>query len=476
MAFDGLNAAMLIENVQVPQLALPADVVEGMSQTNDQLGLRAQSAGTLIEALQAVTRNEAGDPAHRGNVFERHNVLEADLWLSRSGHAGHSERQISIGDPAIANTDPADDDPARSKINSTPPAADPLRTKPLTRAEIGHAISRQFDSTDWGWEEMSTGDYEWAMHNFHDDVEAAVERAVVDATSDEDAIQRAQEYLNSVGLGNIVHVGGSVTGDENRVIITGNRDQYTPTAYMPTLSMDYWDFANVNTQDVYQAMDEASVDINLRVDGPLTPEQNHALEILRQQIANTTAMLNALPANGVFTFPDGKSISVAELRALWARADFLVTSQPTNSGGTPTLPGLSYAHRNNGDPLIEVNINNLAYLMTVSPSHALTFILHELAHVTLAGHQLNNGGLPDGMTPDQFHLLNEGFADRIAAAIVSLTGGQLSSGYLLSREPWTSLWAEPTLSVPTPGGGGTGGGSGGDGGDGGGDGGGYIGG
>ncbi len=43
---------------------------------------RHADAGTLDEALRAVAQAEFRGPSYRGNVFERQDVLEADLWLS----------------------------------------------------------------------------------------------------------------------------------------------------------------------------------------------------------------------------------------------------------------------------------------------------------------------------------------------------------------------------------------------------------
>ena len=86
----------------------------------------------------------------------------------------------------------------------------------------------------------------------------------------------------------------------------------------------------------------------------------------------------------------------------------------------------------------------------------MNYQLHELAHVTVLGWGMND--VPPGMTSQQAFLWGEGFADEMALAIITATGGTLTGGFLHLREQYRDFHDTPVLSVPGTGSGGTGGG------------------
>jgi hypothetical protein len=132
---------------------------------------------------------------------------------------------------------------------------------PLTIKEMKQVAElRQFDSTDYYWEEMSTGDYEWAMGNFMHDVEAGVDQAIEDATSREDAEQLARDFLASLGLDQLVHINTPATGPNDNIIVTGHT--HHPTLLDPLLlTVASLDFGFVDLSAAYQDLDESAITV-----------------------------------------------------------------------------------------------------------------------------------------------------------------------------------------------------------------------
>ena len=299
-----------------------------------------------VEGLDAQVLIEAAGFVPRAGAPERPETDSGptlDLWAT---HAG------GIAFAALAHPG------AGAAVMSDVPIA------PLTIKEMKQVAElRQFDSTDYYWDEMSTGDYEWAMTNFMHDVEAGVDRAIEDATSAQDAEQQARDYLASLGLDQVVHINTPATGPNDNIIVTGYA--HHPTLLDPlVLTMADCDFGFVDWSTAYQDLDASAITVTVEDGVVLTPDQQAAVETLRQVIAHTTDLLNSLPANGIFALPDGSKISVGELRALWAKTDFSITNEVFGNG-MATHPGGGAAYRNGGDPVFRVNAQDLVFLMSV---------------------------------------------------------------------------------------------------------------
>ena len=254
----------------------------------------------------------------------------------------------------------------------------------------------------------------------------------------------------------------------DEIVITAPTNTYHPTSIMPDLSLDRNVFDGFDPRPVYDLLDVSAHTISIQTDEPLTPAQLEAVEKLRLQIERTTAMLNSLPITGIFTFADGTTITVADLRTLWARVDIVVTSHNYSELGIPGIPGMGAAIWNNGDPIFEVNINALTNQFMPMPWSQTWWPLHELAHVTALGRALTGSMWADGIQTVDEYKWNESFATSTAIAIAAASGYQWSPFYLNDHDIQAQLQRVPLPTfVPTGGGGGSGGGSGGDGGGGG---------
>lgn len=440
MTFDGVNAAVPIETGGfVPAAGAPE-----------------QADGPTLNA--ALAQTAAGAPSHEPaadaqaeRAALRVEAAVADLWVGYAAgaaaipHQGEAIRLVGDG-------------------NAVASAGTPF--PPLTIHEKQWVADggRYGDSTEFGgWDEISTGDYDWALHGFMSDVHSAVEQATRYATSEEQAIQLALAYLDSVGLSDIVHVhlDGSVSGSDQQVIITGSHDHVYTLVGMPVMSMDYLAFGDVDRSSTYQALDTDVHTVDVNVHDPLTPAQQDAIAKLHMTIDQITALLNSLPPNGIFTFPDGSTVTVAELKELWSRADFVVTDQHFDNG-TLLHRGGGSADRNGGDPIFSVNVEDLiGFMLNVNTS--MGYILHELSHVTLNGFAHTTAINADHVVTDAEFAANEAWANSLERAIYEATGNHFSDGFLA----WYSWGPSPTFSIPPPPAGGGGGGSGGGGGGGG---------
>jgi hypothetical protein len=333
-----------------------------------------------------------------------------------------------------------------------------MRTLTLDELETvsgGRGIPRVYDSTDYEWTEMGTADYELAFKNFKDDVFAGMVRAVSSATSQAQAEQMAQAYINSLGLGSVVHVNDPTIGPDD-IVITAT-DRYEPLTLsfdVPVLTIGGDAFASLNTASLFEPLDEAAITVEVQFDNPreLTEAEKAAIEKLKAQILETTFMLNLLPPNGVFTFSDGRQITVAELKALWAKADFVVTDKSYAHLGTADLPGGGAATGPYGNPLFEVNITHLTDKFMANPSAAMWYPLHELAHVTLKGKYENAAAWADGVKTSPEHRANEQFANSVALAIVTQAERHFSPGFMAIME-----WGTPPAFSDGSSGGGSGG-------------------
>jgi hypothetical protein len=437
MAIEGLDAGLPIETAGfVPLAEVSAAIQQEAGPTLDM---------ALREAGRADQITNLGLEAMSDRAAMRAELAEPDLW---------------IGPGRMIRAAPGASDANTADLGSGAPEGNGSLFPELsiTEKKLVANGSRYGDSTELaGWDEISTGTYDWAVHHFMSDLDSAVARATQSATSQAQVEQIARDYLNSIGLGELVHVNSPTPTQNGDIIVVGHHDHPSnPLIAGPVLSMNYWLLNGLNDpHSTYQTMDEDAITVDVQTTSPLTPEQEEAVARLHAAIEATTALLNALPANGVFTFPDGTQITVAELRALWAKTDFVVTDR-TFDNGTPSLPSGGAAHRNGGDPLFEVNVNSLVERFMANPSAAMWYPLHELAHVTGLGDALNAMYHANGLTNYE-HNMNEAFANAMAIAIGEAATRSYTSGFLGQMESSLSLVPRPTFSVP--GSSGTGGGT-----------------
>ena len=453
MAIEGLDAALPIENGGFVSSNFPGDP-------------EPNGEPTLDDALK-----QAGQTVRFAEDARREATLH-HLWFRSPSGSGDTPFHLAGRHPAAGAVDGGVSEIEHGPITTE---ADVLMTKKLSPANIGHAIGgRQYDSTDYYWQEMSTGDYDWALKNFQDDVNAAIAQITSGAANPQDAAALAQLYLNSVGLGEIVHVnnpppntssggtGGPPPGGEDAPILVTATNFIPPHTNMPTLWMHYDDLAFVDAQLVFDDLDRAVIETRVDPDVLINANGQQALARLELIKGKVTDYFNQLPGNGVFMTPKGP-ITVAELRDRWAKTDFHITNENYQtdvfSRGGRTL-------FNNGNPVFETNITNLIGYMA-NEMRALWYILHELTHATTLGDN-NNFLLFSNGTPSAADFsANERFANDFARFVAGTMGHPFNPLFHASDDGFSD---NPGMSfIPNPSDPGGGDGGGGDGGGGGGE-------
>lgn len=208
------------------------------------------------------------------------------------------------------------------------------------------------------------------------------------------------EEIELVGGGTYIPgVGWDISGDR------GKPPSYVP--YNPTQD-NYYSFpggypyyvpGRSNTNE--GAFDHYSINI-INQYGPLTAQG----EIAQSALANAISEVGNLMRDYSFqskTFFDpatGQSFTGAELSRLWMNTDFAIT----NVDYSKKNGGVGQAHLNNGNPFFEVSLSGLigythADILNPANQHvtdqqrtdgAVTYILHELVHVTKMGDAFNS--------------------------------------------------------------------------------------
>lgn len=427
MAIEGLDAALPIESAAfLPQAELPR---------------AADGEFTLDAALAQAARDAIRVSA------------APDLWLT--------DAMRSPARPAGQPAAPEAPTPVSGDASAVPeaPADHPIVKEKLSLAEMGHMLrNRQYDSTDYGWEEMSTADWEWATENFKQDVYAGVEQATAGATSQAQAEQLAQAYLNSMGLGSIVHVGPPADPNDDAIVVTA-QTYHHPDNYMPILSLDQPGFDSFDPRMVYDILDVSAQTVEVDPGVEMNDANRLALDRLLEIRSRVTNYLHSLPSTGVFLTPKGP-ITVAELLARWARTDFHITPEGTSyaANGISGFPGAGAAYYNGGDPVFETSINYLRQFMA-DPDRALFYILHELGHVTAIGYQdFLTIRPPGGPEPSQTVFgASERFFNDLARVMADTMGHPLPGNFPpniwnFNADPQITFVADPSSSGGSGGG------------------------
>jgi hypothetical protein len=438
MIFDNFDATMLVANpLLLPMAGAPEALETG-------------SGPTLDDALREF------DSVDRA----------PDLWVTDAMRGTASPVTVEeAGDNGIASAEPSDEeanDATSPQTDANAPQADanvpqdhPLIKEKLSFAEMGHMIARQYDSTDYSWEEMSSGDYDWAFGNFRADVYAAVLQFTAGATSQPQADLLAQAYLNSIGLGSLVHV-GTPPPDDGAIVVTA-QTYYHPTIYMPPLWTDHDLLGSFDPGSIFDLLDVSAQTVAVDADVEMTAENRLALDRLNVVRGRVTEYLHSLPPNGVFITPKG-TITVSELLVTWALVDFHITGPNTSyaANGIAGHPGAGASHYNGGNPVFETSITNLIGF-TWSEEKALAYILHELAHVTWVGNQyfieIRPPGGPEPSVAD--FGANERFANDLASLMAATMEHPFLPGWPINE--WGVTADSPMTFVPNLGEGGGGG-------------------
>lgn len=167
--------------------------------------------------------------------------------------------------------------------------------------------------------------------------------------------------------------------------------------------------------------DEESVDITINIYRPLTEAEKAAVENMKATIAAIEAAIKALPNNALLILPNGASVTAADLKAIWAKTDFVIN----DNSFVYLNNGQGEADPNWGNPKVSFNIGYLDQYDDFTGGMNY-LVAHELGHLTQAG--------------TSFYT-DQRTANDISRAL--LNGAGLA--YLNSPEPeYGYSWAAPT--------------------------------
>lgn len=167
--------------------------------------------------------------------------------------------------------------------------------------------------------------------------------------------------------------------------------------------------------------DEASIDVVVNINRPLTAAEQAAVDSLKATIAKQTAFINSLSDTAKITLPNGQQVTGAELKEIWSKTDFQINEVNTTYRNGTTRGEADY---NGGDPKVGYNIDIVTGYKALSGGMDY-LTMHELGHMTQAGRNANANLDADGngVVSAVENDANERVANDIAQAIVSGSGG-----------------------------------------------------
>jgi len=197
-------------------------------------------------------------------------------------------------------------------------------------------------------------------------------------------------------------------------------DEYGHSTYYVPLDWVFGGGTSKATPAEPEPEDTASIQIKVKIDRPLEQSEQKDLDDLKKAIIRVTRGLDKMPGNHILTMDDGRTVNGHELKQLWSKTDFVV-NEKNHLYGNGFRTG--EANRNNGNPVVSFNIDIIEKYKNVGTGGENHLILHELSHITEAGHSFyaelaNSGG---EYTDDEFNQ-NERYANDIARAIAHHCG------------------------------------------------------
>lgn len=260
----------------------------------------------------------------------------------------------------------------------------------MDRASI---TGRYGDSTeDYSWNEMSTGDWDWAVMGVAGSAKNDITQIVHNSATIEEARQRVHQYLVDHGLSNAVQVYNPATwGPDGAIVVTGQPPPPPPPPMIGNFDPFGGSFGQ-NSGNMPANTIPVSTDPipDTNPDGPdvgidVTNETNrqHVLEWaekLKAGIELLDAKFAALSDSATFMMKDGTTVTGAEVKSWWQHLDFRVTDRAF-------LPGMGGAVV---DGVSNINWVTIA-TYSIWDANGLSFIiLHEFVHTTPFGERMRD--------------------------------------------------------------------------------------
>jgi hypothetical protein len=450
MTFDNFDAALLAAT----PLLLPA---AGASEA-----MESDSGPTLDAALREFEGAErASSVDHTAGDEAADEPAAPDLWVTDAMRS--AARPVAV-DEADANDGGSTERSGKEGLGGPEPQehADAPQDHPLIRNKLTlleHPVGgNAFDSTEWVFNEMSTGDWEWAVRSLRDQAQWDIQDIINESQDKEEARQRVFEYLSQHGFNNPTQVFGSATyGNDGAIPVYGH------PAPPPPLLLNFDQMGGWDAQGAYNGSGSApgvSTDpiADTNPDGPdvgievLDEAYRARVEAsaarLRAGIEVLDAKFNALGNTQTFMLKNGTAVTGAEVKALWDAFDFRVTDRFFPIGAGAVVNGVSNIRWDAVDGWNAWDPNGLTFI-----------ILHEFVHgsplgtmssdVMYAFHELFGG---NSATYNEYNFwfdANEEFANWGARELMI----RLSIPVPASTPPfgWNdTMPASPLFSPPPP--------------------------
>lgn len=240
-------------------------------------------------------------------------------------------------------------------------------------------------------------------------------------------------------------------GDDETIVVTGTRYPppyypppyyyYPPPYYPPYYGGGGGGYSPPPPPPPPPDADSHDTTVNLD-ESTLTADEKQALADFKASVARADAWVKALPDNAQLRLDNGQIVTGAEVKAAWAKTDFVINPAGTNYANNSYRGEADY---NGGDPVVRINIDVLnGYNNHAGGSDYL--VLHEIAHLT-ADQRSNLSSVTndsDGYT-EADRTAHERMANDIARAVTTWNGGTVMAnpgdGYSTSN---------PTFQVPPP--------------------------
>lgn len=147
----------------------------------------------------------------------------------------------------------------------------------------------------------------------------------------------------------------------------------------------------------------------------LDQEEQEKLDTIGQAANDLIGLIGDLPADALFSSSGGAQITAGELYQLLIVADWIISNYDWQND-TEHFGSDGAADRNDGNPIFYLKESGLSWGQ--SPEYASFYVLHELAHVTLAGFNMSSTA-----TTDAAKLASEQWANSMALLIYTTLFG-----------------------------------------------------
>ena len=168
------------------------------------------------------------------------------------------------------------------------------------------------------------------------------------------------------------------------IVVIGKIDPYNHGAFQLLGNVDNYVYGYFEPADGSNFLNGADGDVHTidTGDATMTPELEEAVEALAKLVATIDRAISTLSDTDVITLPDGRKVTGAEIKKIWASIDFEITDRSFG-------PGRAGATLDDGT--LQVNAGFFTQYYTDNGQDGLEWdVFHEFAHLTTAADDFYN--------------------------------------------------------------------------------------